>query len=340
MFVGGQDVFASAEGTYQHQQRRLRQVEVCQHRLDHFKFETCCGIRINKKVGRCWACDDCSGAYSNRMFEGANRCGANGNYPAPAAEREIDGRGGAGGDGVGLGVELVILDAIDADRLESSQADVQRDPGGLDAALTDSVENLRGEVETGGGRGYRSPLLGIDGLIAIAIVGGIRARDVGRERDVADAIEGREKIIHALGGLKTDVALAELSARQDFSLEFNLIAEEKAFADSDFAAGANQALPIVGIGRELASEEDFDAAGSAFAAAIKPGRKNAGIVEDDEIAGSQKVGEFTKQGVRIAAANPLQAQHAGAVAGGEGFLRDEFDGKVEVEIGDLHGVRL
>jgi hypothetical protein len=51
-------------------------------------------------------------------------------------------------------MELMILDAIDADRLESSQADVQRDLGSLDAALMDSVENLRGEMETGRGRGY------------------------------------------------------------------------------------------------------------------------------------------------------------------------------------------
>ena len=87
----------------------------------------------------------------------------------------------------------MILDPVDADWLESSQADVQRDLGGLDAALTDSVENLRCEMKTGGGRGYRSALLGIDGLIALAIVGGIRARDVGRERDMADAIEGGEE---------------------------------------------------------------------------------------------------------------------------------------------------
>ena len=91
---------------------------------------------------------------------------------------------------------------------------------------------------------------------------------------------------------------------------------------------------------ELASEKDFDAAASAFAAAIKPGRKDAGVVEDDEIAGLQKVREFAEQRVRIAAAGALQVQHAGAVAGGEGLLGDEFAGKVEMEIGNPHGVRL
>jgi hypothetical protein len=88
------------------------------------------------------------------MFERANGCGADCDYAAAGAEREIDGRSGAGGDGIGFGVEFVIFDAIDADRLKSSQADVQRYLGSLDAALMDPVENLRGEMEAGCGRGY------------------------------------------------------------------------------------------------------------------------------------------------------------------------------------------
>jgi hypothetical protein len=237
-------------------------------------------------------------------------------------------------------VEFVIFDATDADRLEGSEADVQRDIDGLDAALTDSVENLRREVETGGRRGYRSALIRIDGLIALAIAGGVRTRDVGRERDVADAIEGGKEVIVILEGLKADIPPAELCARQDLGLQFILVAKEKAFADSDFAAGANQALPFVGIGCELTSEKDFDAAVGAFAAAIKPGRKDAGIVEDDEVAWLEKVGEFAEQAIGVAAAGALQVQHAGAVAGGEGFLGDEFTGKMEVEIGNPHGVEL
>jgi len=40
VFIGCQDVLASAEGAYQHQQSGLRQVEVRKHRFDYFKFET------------------------------------------------------------------------------------------------------------------------------------------------------------------------------------------------------------------------------------------------------------------------------------------------------------
>jgi hypothetical protein len=85
-------------------------------------------------------------------------------------------------------VDFVILDALDVDGLKSSQANVQRDFDSLDIALTDAVENFRSEVKTGGGSGYGSPLPGVNSLIAIAVRGRIWARDVGRERDVADAI--------------------------------------------------------------------------------------------------------------------------------------------------------
>src|SRR5271170_5034613 len=38
--VGRQDIFASTESAYQHQQCGLRQMEIGQHRFDGFKFET------------------------------------------------------------------------------------------------------------------------------------------------------------------------------------------------------------------------------------------------------------------------------------------------------------
>jgi hypothetical protein len=129
-------------------------MEVGQHRFDDFEFEDYFGIWVDEEVGGCGASDDCSCAGSNGMFKRANRCGADCDYTSTGTAREIDGGGGAGGDGVGFGVKLVILDAIDADGLESSEAYVQRDLGSLDAVLADTVENLSGEVETGGGRGY------------------------------------------------------------------------------------------------------------------------------------------------------------------------------------------
>ena len=36
----------------------------------------------------------------------------------------------------------------------------------------------------------------------------------------------------------------------------------------------------------------------------------------------------------------LQVQHAGGVALGRGFLRDQLVGKIEVEVGEQHGRRV
>jgi len=50
-------------------------------------------------------------------------------------------------------MEPVILDTLDADRLKSSQADVQGNLGSLDPTVVDALENLRRKVQTGCGRG-------------------------------------------------------------------------------------------------------------------------------------------------------------------------------------------
>ena len=248
---------------------------------------------------------------ANRVFEGANGGGADGDDATRSTESVIDGGGGAGGDGIRLGVEFVIFDALDADRLKGSQADVQGDIGGFDPPLADAVENFRGEMKSGGGGGDGAARVGIDGLIALAIAGRVRARNVRRERDVADAIEGGEEICDRL---EADAALAKFSASQDLGLQFVAFAEEQAFADADLAAGTDQAFPIVGVGGKLSRQQHFDAAveeiagcgivrtdrlsAGAFAAAVEPGGKDAGVVEDHQVAGPQQIREIRETGGR------------------------------------------
>ena len=139
-------------------------------------------------------------------------------------------------------------------------------------------------------------------------------------------------------------------------MKFVVLAEEQAFAYADFAAGTNQTFPIVGIGGELAGQQNFDASventsgrgivrterasADAFAAAIEPGCKDAGVIEDQQISGLQEIWKIAEQAIGIVAAGALQVQHAGAVASGERGLGDEFAGQMEVEVGNQHGVRL
>jgi hypothetical protein len=184
----------------------------------------------------------------------------------------------------------------------------------------DAIENFRSEVKTGGGSGYGSPLPGVNSLIAIAVRGRICARDVGRERDVADTIKSSEEIVFLNIGfvfvyvyterLKTDGALAEFGAGEDLGLEFVMLSEKQAFSDADLAAGPHEALPIVGLGGELASEKNFDAAAEKIAgraiarahslgagartAAVETSGKNSRVVEDDQVPGTQQVGKVVK----------------------------------------------
>jgi len=126
-------------------------------------------------------------------------------------------------------MDFVVLDALDADGLKSSEADVQGDIDGLDAALADAVNDLRCEMEAGGRSGYGAPVAGIDGLIAFAVIffaaifavtfaamGRIRPRYVGREWDVADAIENGVEIVNRL---EANMALAERGAGENFCLQ-------------------------------------------------------------------------------------------------------------------------
>jgi len=77
---------------------------------------------------------------------------------------------------------------------------------------------------------------------------------------------------------------------------------------------------------------------SAGATAIEAGWKDASVIEDDQIVGTQKVGEVAEQAVGVVAGGSLQVQHAGMIAGGEGLLGDEFFGKMKAEVRDEHSV--
>jgi hypothetical protein len=177
---------------------------------------------------------------------------------------------------------------------------------------------------------------------------------------VADAVEKGKEIVVFMppvpARLKADAALAEFGAGKNLGLQFVVFAEKQAFADADLAAGTNQTFPIVGIGGELAGKQDFDAAvekiagrrimgtdrlsAGSLAAAIEARGKDAGIIEDEQIAGLKQVREIAELAVGILAAGSLEVQHAGGIANGGGFLGDEFFGKMEVEVGNQHGVRL
>jgi hypothetical protein len=133
---------------------------------------------------------------------------------------------------------------------------------------------------------------------------------------VSDLVDAREEV----GDWgEADVTFAEFSAVKDFGLKFVILSKEEVLSDGDFAAWSDEALPIVGLRLQLAREQNFDASAEEVtrgrilrtqglgletcASAIKPGGKDARVVEDDQIVGAKQIGEFAKiavlQGSRV-----------------------------------------
>jgi hypothetical protein len=270
------------------------------------------------------------------VFESADRGGADGYDAAGLAARLTDLRGGFDRNRIGLGVQHVLFDLLDTNWLEGTESDVEGDFRRLDAAVAEAGKNFRSEVEAGGGCGDGSALAGVDGLVAVAIDGGIGAGDVGRERDVADCFHACEEVVHRG---ETDVALAKLAAGSDLGLEFVVLAEEKKMlADADFAAWTDKAFPIVWIGSQPAGQQDFDTAAEevargwvlraerlglkAGAASKKAGGKYAGVVEYQQITGVEEVGKIAKVAAGESAGGGGEMQEAGAGAIGQRLLGD------------------
>lgn len=153
-------------------------------------------------------------------------------------------------------------------------------------------------------------------------------------------------------GVEAKGALAEVCGAEDFGFEDRIgmagAGEVEAFAGLDLAAGADEGSPddFAGVpGAEVFGEEDFDAAGGAGRVALgmetgaggeETRRENAGVIEDEEVAGAEAVGEVGEDVIGIGAGCAVHDEHAaGASDGGRG-LRDEVFGEVEVEVSDAH----
>ena len=169
-------------------------------------------------------------------------------------------------------------------------------------------------MQAGGGRRYRSPLLGEDGLVSLAISVRVIAMNIGREWHMANAIEDGEEIVDR-GELEQPIA--ELSALKDFGFENNGAVgsrEHEAFADGNFSSGAHERAPEVvsgGLG-----EHDFDSAGGLFAfaaqrsARVEASGDHATVIEHEQVAGVEKGREVGELAVVQFARCTIHDEHA------------------------------
>ena len=193
------------------------------------------------------------------------------------------------------------------------------------------AEDFFSEVEAGGGGGDAAAFAGEDGLVAFSVGGIIGAADVGRERDVAVGFDGLPFVF----GMKADAAFPMLQAIFNDGVEAGREFDDG--AGGKFAAGTNEGAPGIA---QLFGEEDFDAAGVAGAVADEAGLEDAGVVEDEKVAGFEVGREVAEQAVLPGLGAPVEHQHAGAVTLYWGLLGDQFVRKVIIECREVQTLRL
>src|ERR1035437_771098 len=210
--VGGEDSFASGECGNQHEQARLGQVEVGQHGVDQLELEAGgdedfrrAGVRFERAAG----------GTERSGFERADGCCPGGYDAAGTACSGVNSLRCLSRQRIALAMQANIGEPVNTKRGERSEAHVQCNASYFDAAGSEGIEDLRGEVEARGGGSHGAALGRIDRLVALAIGGGIVAADIGRQWHVADAVEDGKEIVHRL---KAEQALTVLSAFQDLSL--------------------------------------------------------------------------------------------------------------------------
>lgn len=259
--------------------------------------------------------------------------------------RAIDFLRGIFGDRIRFGVQPVLLHPLAVHRLKSSQSNMQRDLGSFDPALLNARKNFWSEMQSGSRSGHGSTLARIDRLISLAIARRIRARNVGRERNMADAFDSREEIRN---GLETNSAFAKAAARQDFSMQLVMRSKEQALAYSDFSSGPDQTFPFIWTVRHLPREQHFDSSLQkitrggvsranwlgfhASPAAIQSCRKNACVVEDQQIGRVKQIGEIAEKAILQAKKSKFsrfyprcfEMQQARACAIWQRLLRNQF----------------
>src|SRR6266496_523434 len=108
---------------------------------------------------------------------------------------------------------------------------MQRDLGRIDATRMHTRQDFGREMQTGRGRGDRSPLLRINRLVALAVLRTVLSPDIWRQRHMPDALDGGKEIGQ---WIEAQNALAKFSAGNDFGSQF--VAKCQPLTDTDLAA--------------------------------------------------------------------------------------------------------
>ena len=134
------------------------------------------------------------------------------------------------------------LHIIYANRLKRAVTNVQGDSCHANSSILDGLQQPSGEMQAGRGRRDRAPLVGIDGLIALAICDGIcRTLDIWWQWCAAESIDDA---IQRFFRFKPDQAQTVVARFNHLSVKIR-VAQHDTSACREAARRASQALPEV-----------------------------------------------------------------------------------------------
>ena len=203
-------------------------------------------------------------------------------------------------------------DVVGAQRLEGAGPHVQRDPGAVDAALAERLEQRLVEVQTRRGSGDRAGLARKEALVALAVKSIGHAANVRRQRHRAEALEEFQR-----RSRKRDAPQLILPRQHPHGTARGAHLEPGA----DRLAG-RELRERLGA-REGSLEQNLHATAGGLDAR-EPRGDHAGVVEHEQVPGLEEPGELAHRAVRERAASSVEHQHAARRALGERRLGDQL----------------
>ena len=199
-------------------------------------------------------------------------------------------------------------------------------------------------MKAGGRRGNRAAGAGEHGLVAFAIVDAVAAFDVRRQRHVSDRID---RFVHggSVLGPEPDDAAPKESPLEDLAVQSTHSFKHHPRARFQFLPRVHQRLPIVvrvcSVAGSMTPDSDsdqqaLDGAAAGDATAEQARWENARVVDHEHVAGAKQIGQRADRGMRHGSGDAIEVQQPRGAAIRGRLLRDQFGGKVEVELADVH----
>ena len=271
--------------------------------------------------------------FRGHGFQCPDGGGADADDAAAAAADAVQRFGCLFGHLAELTVHHMLFRVFHLDRAEGAEPHMQQDRDNGDAFGFDPLQQLRGEMEAGGGSGGGAFLLRVYGLVTVRV--GELFVDIGRQGHFAQPVQHFFKDTVAM---ETDDPSADL-----FHVIQHLTAEQPVPEGTDGsgaepAAGTDKRLPVRGAA--AAEQQYLHRHAGILLDAKQAGGDHLGLVDDQGIAGVEVVDDIVEVLMFDLPAVPVVNQQAAVVPGFHGGLGDQLFGKVIVEVGSFHGVQI